>query len=369
MLPFLPPNHPLETRTVLRKAAQAHRFLAELKGVAATIPNESILINTLSLQEAKDSSAVENIITTHDELFRAELFGGLAVSPATKEVQHYAAALRKGFELVKARNLLTVNHILAIQRELEQNEAGFRKLPGTALVNQQSGQVVYTPPQHPEEIQALMNNLERVINDEAFFDADPLVKMALIHYQFKSIHPFYDGNGRTGRIINILYLVVQGLLGSPILYLSRYILQHKADYYRLLQAVREENAWEAWTLYMLDAVEQTARQTIELVGQIRRLMQDYKLRLRRELPKLYSQDLLNNLFRHPYTKIEFLVNELGVTRLTAARYLDLLVEKGFLQKQKIWRSNFYTNGPLLELFLGMPPGDANVPVVRTVTTL
>lgn len=368
MFPFLPPTHPIETRAVLRKAAQAHRFLAELKGVAATIPNESILINTLSLQEAKDSSAVENIITTHDELFRAELFESLAVGPATKEVQHYAAALRKGFALVKERNVLTVNHILAIQRELEQNEAGFRKLPGTALVNQKTGQVVYTPPQHPDEIRALMDNLEQFINDEEFYDADPLVKMALIHYQFESIHPFYDGNGRTGRILNILYLVMQGLLGAPILYLSRYIIQHKADYYRLLQAVREDEAWEDWTLYMLDAVEQTARQTIELVGQIRSLMQDYKHRLRRELPKLYSQDLLNNLFRHPYTKIEFLVNELGVTRLTATRYLDLLVENGFLQKQKIGRSNFYVNSPLLRLFVTMPPVDANVPVVRTVTT-
>lgn len=367
MLPSLPPTHPIETRTVLRKAAQAHRFLAELKGVAATIPNESILINTLSLQEAKDSSAVENIITTHDELFQAELFGGLAVSPATKEVQRYAAALRKGFALVKERNLLTVNHIVVIQQELEQNEAGLRKLPGTALVNQQTGQVVYTPPQHPDEIRALMDNLEQFINDESVYDADPLVKMALLHFQFESIHPFYDGNGRTGRILNILYLVMQDLLGAPILYLSRYIIQHKADYYRLLQAVREENAWEEWTLYMLDAVEQTARQTIELVGQIRTLMQAYKQRLRRELPKLYSQDLLNNLFRHPYTKIEFLVNELGVTRLTAARYLDQLTEKGFLRKQKIGRGNFYMNEPLLRLFATMPPVDANVPVVRTVT--
>ncbi len=367
MLLFLPPTHPIETRNVLRKAAQAHRFLAELKGVAATIPNESILINTLSLQEAKDSSAIENIITTHDELFRAELFRGMTVSPATKEVQHYAAALRKGFALVKERNVLTVNHVLAIQRELEQNDAGLRKLPGTALVNQQTGQVVYTPPQHYDEVRALMDNLERFINDETFYDADPLVKMALIHYQFESIHPFYDGNGRTGRILNILYLVMQELLGAPILYLSRYIIQHKADYYRLLQAVREENAWEEWTLYLLDAVEQTARQTIELVGQIRDLMQQYKQRIRRELPKLYSQDLLNNLFRHPYTKIEFLVNELGVTRLTATRYLDQLTEKGFLRKQKIGRGNFYMNEQLLRLFVTMPPVGANLPVVRTVT--
>lgn len=346
----LPPQFDLETKTVLRKAAAAHRFLAELKGVAATIPNESILINTLVLQEAKDSSAIENIITTDDELFRAELFEEF-VGPAQKEVQNYAHALRYGFEKARNHGLLTTNLVLEIQQALEENRAGFRKLPGTALKNQQTGEVVYTPPQEYDTIVELMHNLERIINDDEAWPVDPLIKMAALHFQFESIHPFYDGNGRTGRILNILYLVNKDLLNLPILYLSRYIIRHKADYYRLLQEVRDRNAWEPWVLYLLDGVEQTARETIVTIQRIRTLMLDYKHRIREQFPKLYSQDLLNNLFRHPYTKIEFVMKDLQVSRLTATRYLDKLNESGFLEKQKIWRTNYYINKPLLQLFI------------------
>ncbi|HEV7346781.1 Fic family protein [Telluribacter sp.] len=369
-LPHLPPSIELETRAVLRKAASAHRYLAELKGVAATIPNESILINTLVLQEAKDSSAVENIITTHDELFKAELFTDLLTSPAAKEVQRYASALKKGFALVREQKLLTQRHILAIQEELEHNQAGFRRLPGTTLRNQQTGEVVYTPPQEPQVIVELMRNLERFINDDSLLDADPLVKMAVIHYQFESIHPFYDGNGRTGRIINILYMVLKELLNLPVLYLSRYIIQHKVGYYQCLQAVRDRQDWENWILYMLDGVEQTARETIILVQEIRELMQHYKQELRRHFPKLYSQDLLNNLFQHPYTKIEFLMDDLRVTRITATRYLELLTEKGFVIKQKIGRSNYYINQPLLSLFLKASTSAiplSSTPTIRTIS--
>jgi Fic family protein len=365
----LPPIADLESRAILRKAAAAHRYLAELKGVAATIPNESILINTLALQEAKDSSAVENIITTHDDLFRAELFTDLLTSPATKEVQRYASALKKGFALVREQKLLTLRHILAIQQELEQNNAGFRRLPGTVLRNGQTGEVVYTPPQEADMVINLMNNLELFINDDTMLDVDPLVKMAVVHYQFESIHPFYDGNGRTGRIINILYLVQKDLLNLPILYLSRYIIQNKAGYYEHLQSVRDQQNWESWILYMLDGVEQTARQTIVLVQAIRDLMQQYKHDLRVRLPKLYSQDLLNNLFRHPYTKIDFLMDDLRVTRLTATRYLELLTEQGFVNKQKIGRSNYYVNQPLMKLFIevGNSLPKTSVPLIRTIT--
>jgi Fic family protein len=364
----LPPSVELETRAVLRKVASAHRYLAELKGVAATIPNESILINTLVLQEAKDSSAVENIITTHDELFKAELFTDLLTSPAAKEVQRYASALKKGFALVREQKLFTQRHILAIQEELEQNQAGYRRLPGTTLRNQQTGEVVYTPPQEPQVIVELMNNLERFINDDSLLDADPLVKMAVIHYQFESIHPFYDGNGRTGRIINILYMVLKELLNLPVLYLSRYIIQNKAGYYQYLQTVRDRQEWENWILYMLDGVEQTARETIVLVQEIRQLMQLYKRELRIRVPKLYSQDLLNNLFRHPYTKIEFLMDDLRVTRITATRYLEVLTKEGFVAKHKVGRSNYYINQPLLSLFLNAStsaPSFAPVPIIRT----
>jgi Fic family protein len=256
---------------------------------------------------------------------------------------------------------LTNNHILMMQSIIEENSAGFRKLPGTALKNDATGEVIYSPPQEPQEIIDLMTNLEKFMNDDELCDWDSLTKMAVIHHQFESIHPFYDGNGRTGRIINILYLVRQGLLKNPVLYLSRYINQNKADYYRLLQAVRSENAWEEWVLFILNGVEETSRQTIMLIEEINRLMLAAKQKMRAELPKIYSQDLLNNLFRHPYTKIEFVVEELQVTRKTAAKYLDELVDIGLLQKHRITKDNFYLNVGLYELLLnvGSRSGDAH----------
>ncbi len=346
----LPASISLETTEILKKLAQAHRQLAELKGITSTIPNEQILIRTLTMQEAKDSSEIENIITTHDELFQANLVETI-LNPAAKEVSQYAIALQRGFAQVRTNQLIRLEDILNIHEQIEQNKAGLRKLPGTQLLNQTTGEVVYSPPQDPEHVKNLMANLVSFINDDSLSDLDPLIKMALIHHQFESIHPFYDGNGRTGRIINILYLVINDLLDLPVLYLSRYITQNKARYYQLLQQVREQQDWEQWVMYMLDGVEQTAKQTILQINTIRSMMQDYKHRIRSELPKLYSQDLLNNLFSHPYTKIEYLQNDLGVSRVTATRYLELLVEKQFLQKQKIGRSNFYINQPLLELFL------------------
>lgn len=350
-IPTLPLKQDVETKAVLKRLAPAHRRLAELKGVARTIPNEQILINTLTLQEAKDSSAIENIITTHDELFKAELFIESLTSPAAKEVQNYAYALRKGFELVRRNRILTDSHILEIQEGLERNCAGYRRVPGTALKNQQTGETVYTPPQDYDTINRLMRNLSDFINDDSLSDIDHLVKLAIIHHQFESIHPFYDGNGRTGRIINILYLVTKELLDLPVLYLSRFVIQNKAEYYRLLQAVRDTGAWESWILFMLQGIEETAIQTISLIEQMRGMMADYKRRLRTDLPKIYSQDLLNNLFRHPYTKIEFLQNELGVSRKTASQYLKQLVGGGYLQLIKIGTSNFYLNEPLFDLFI------------------
>lgn len=363
----LPPKTELESKRILKKLSAAHRYLAELKGMAATIPNESILINTLTLQEAKDSSAIENIITTHDELYKAMLFEELYINAASKEVSNYVEALKHGFELVRNNKFLSGNHILEIQKILEQNDAGYRKLPGTSLINQTTGEKVYTPPQHPQLIIDLMDNLVNFINDKEMLDVDPLVKMAIVHFQFESIHPFYDGNGRTGRIINIVYLVMNDLLDLPILYLSRYIIKHKADYYRLLQNVRDNDNWEDWIIYMLTGIEQTAKETIELIKNIRQMMQTCKHRIRKELPKIYSQDLLNNLFRHPYTKIEFLMRDVNVSRLTARRYLEQLVKLGVLDKQKIWRTNFYINTPLYKLFIGEPITE-NTPPIRTVNS-
>jgi len=350
----LPPSIDLETAAVLKKAAQAHRYLAELKGISATIPNQDILINTLSLQEAKDSSAIENIITTHDALFQQELFTEVINLPA-KEVQRYAIALKKGFELVGKAGFLRNQYIIDIQALIEGNKAGFRRLPGTELKNKDTGETVYIPPQHPAEIERLMGNLEQFINDDAISLLDPLIKMAVIHYQFESIHPFSDGNGRTGRIINILYLVQKELLNIPVLYLSRYIIDNKSAYYRLLQDVRDKEAWEEWVLYMLDGVEKTSRQTIAIVNGIREAMADYKRRIRDHYKfKFYSQDLMNNLFSHPYTKIDFLRRDLRVTRLTATRYLDAMAKVGLLQKKKIGTSNFYINTVLFKLLTKVP---------------
>jgi Fic family protein len=339
-----------DTPAILKKLALASRKLAELKGVAASIPNQGILINTLGMQEAKDSSAIENIVTTHDELFKDDAFPESFANPAAKEVLRYRQALRIGFEQVLQTGLLTNNHILQIQAELEQNNAGFRKLPGTALKNG-FGETIYMPPQSPVVIHELMRDLERFINQHDCFNADPLIKMALLHHQFESIHPFYDGNGRTGRIINVLYLVKEGLLDIPVLYLSRHIVRTKADYYRLLQAVRDQDVWEDWVLYMLTAVETTAGETITTIHAIKAALMDAKHRIR-EHYRFYSQDLINNLFTHPYTKIDFIERDLKVSRLTATKYLDALTDGGFLQKQKIGRSNYYINIALNAILTG-----------------
>ena len=356
----MPPISPLEeldsrrfeSPRILKKLATTSRQLAELKGMAASIPNQGILINTLVLQEAKDSSEIENIVTTHDELFKDDVLPEAFANPAAKEVLRYRQALRMGYEQVRASGLLTANHIVSIQAELERNNAGFRKLPGTALKDA-AGQTVYLPPQNPAEIVDLMRGLEGFINTPGLFEADPLIKMALIHHQFESIHPFYDGNGRTGRILNVLYLVKEGLLDIPVLYLSSHIVRTKAVYYRLLQTVREQDTWEEWVLYMLNAVEITAEQTIATIHAIKAVLFDYKRRIR-DQHRFYSQDLINNLFMHPYTKIEFVQRDLKVSRITATRYLDELVAGGFLRKQKIGRGNYYINVALTSVLQSRP---------------
>jgi Fic family protein len=337
---------------VLKSCAEAHRHLAELKGIAASIPNEAILINTLALQEAKDSSAIENIITTQDDLYKEELDIETYSNPAAKEVRSYVTALKLGFERVRHSKIIRLDDLIQIQQIIESNRAGLRKLPGTALKNQQTGAIIYTPPQHPDEILTLLNNLLAYTNDNTLCPADPLVKMALIHHQFESIHPFYDGNGRTGRILNILCLVAQNLLDLPVLYLSRYITQNKATYYAELQNARLTGNWEPWLLYMVQGVSITALHTKHLVEQIKALMEAFKNTIRTQQPKIYRHELLNNLFNHPYTKIEFVMEDLNVTRLTATKHLELLVGMGLLKKEKLGRTNYYINQALFDLFSG-----------------
>jgi len=344
----LPPKQDVETKLVLIALNKASRALAELKGEAKTIPNENILINTLGLQEAKDSSAIENIVTTNDELFLANISDTIE-NVAAKEVQNYSAALKHGFELVRKYQLLTSNNIVEIHAELEPNKKGFRKIPGTALKNS-AGETVYTPPQHYDIIVDLMSNLEKYINDNGFHDIDPLLKMPIIHYQFESIHPFYDGNGRTGRIMNILYLVQQQLLDIPVLYLSKYIVQNKIEYYRLLQNIRTNNDFQSWIIWLLNGVTATSKSTIELIQKIKSLMDIYIVKIKETHPKIYSKDLVENLFKHPYTKIEFIMNDLQVSKPTATDYLNKLVELGLLKKEKRWKTNYYINERLYELF-------------------
>ncbi|MCB1201060.1 MAG: Fic family protein [Leptospiraceae bacterium] len=341
----LPPNIDLETKNILRMSTRANRFLAELKGISATIPRPGILINTLGLQEAKDSSAIENIITTNDELFKDEVYPDYVINASTKEVRNYVRALEHGYKKVKKTGILTANDLISIQEILEKNKAGFRKLPGTTLKSLSTGETIYTPPQDEKQISSLMKNLEDYINDDVMSDVDPLIKMAVIHFQFESIHPFYDGNGRTGRIINILYLVMKNLLDIPILYMSRYIVQNKEAYYRHLQKVRDDDDWESWIVFMLTAIAVTSQQTIAMVKEIQKSMQYYKHEIRNKY-KFYSQDLINNLFFHPYTKIQFIEKDLKVSRVTAAKYLDELADGNLLVKQSLGRSNYYIN-PLL----------------------
>ena len=350
---LLPLDIDLETKSVLKAVNEANKKLAELKGLEQLIPNEEILIQTLTLQEARESSSIENIVTTQDELYRADLdLKGSTVSAPTKEVMRYRIALREGFNLVRKNKLLTNNIILDIQQALEENRAGFRKVPGTVLKNQ-AGDVIYTPPQDGAVVERLMQNLESYINTPEMQNLDPLIKLAIIHYQFETIHPFYDGNGRTGRILCVLYLIVNDLLDLPILYLSRYITRNKQEYYRLLQGIREStNApeqWEQWVLYILRGIEETAGETIRLIKEISQLMKGYKHRLREELKSAYSHDLLNCLFFSPYTKVEHVSSRLNISRPTATKYLDAITELGLLTKTKIWRQNYYINTSLVAI--------------------
>ncbi len=348
MIKKLPLKIEIYNKEIIKKTISANKNLALLNGVSGKIPNQNILINSLSLQEAKDSSEIENIITTHDELYQAQLNISY-LTREIKEVVNYKEALLYWFNQVKNTKLLLNKDILKIQELLEKNDAWFRTQSGTKLLNDKTWETVYTPPQNIEEIKDLMANLEQYINDNNLEDLDPLIKMAIIHHQFESIHPFYDGNWRTWRIINILYLVLNDLLDMPILYLSNYIIKNKAEYYRLLQEVRTKWNWQEWILYMLEAVEKTSLQTTKMVENIWKLMWETKKSLKENLPKIYSKDLLEVIFFHPYTKIEFLVKELWITRKTWAKYLNMLVEAWYMRLEIRKKEKYFINIKLYDL--------------------
>ncbi|WP_461098585.1 Fic family protein [Spirosoma luteolum] len=349
-LPLLPPSREqIESLPILRQESRAIRALAELKGLTRLLPNQAILVDALVLKEAKASSEIENIITTSDRLYQALTTKGRLVDNATKEVLRYRQALYTGFRFVRERGFLTTNAVIAIQQELEANQAGIRRLPGTALRNDRTNEVIYTPPDDPDVLQTLMRNLELYLNSDEEDDVSPLIKLAIQHYQFESIHPFYDGNGRTGRIINVLYLILQDLLTEPILYLSGYIISHKADYYRLLQEVRTHQNWTDWILFVLRAVEETAQQTIEQILSIQALFDRTAEEIRREAPNVYSKELVEVLFLYPYSKIEYVVERLAVDRRTASKYLRTVERLGLLRSEQKWKETLFINTRLFDL--------------------
>ena len=350
-VPPLPPPAEFETPSILRAAAVAHRHLAELKGRAISVPNPEILIDTLTLQEARASCEIENIVTTQDDLYRAAVFPASQSNPAVKEVTSYRSAVKLGFhQLQQNGHQLTNDLLIDIYQRVKSRNDGYRVRPGTVISNTFTGEIVHIPPQDPAEVLEKMGELTRFANDAALSELDPLVKMAVIHHQFESIHPFEDGNGRVGRILNVLYLVRCGLLETPILYLSGAITRSKPQYYRLLREVQQAGSWEDWVAYMLKAVADTSRDTLHLVEKIRSLMAEYKDTIRNKLPRIYSHELLNALFRHPYTRIAAMQRDVQVSRPTAARYLMLLTAEGLLSKRREGRTDYYVNTRLVELF-------------------
>lgn len=345
-LPLLPPAIQLSAQ-LFNKAIKANKALAELKGIADIIPNQSIILNILILREAKDSSEIENIFTTQDDLYRAFSAEKEDSNPAVKEVLNYKEALWRGYQLIREKKIITTNMLSQIQEVLIKNQAGIRSQPGTALKNARTGETIYTPPFGMGVIEDKLKNLEEYINIDDDM-VDPLIKMAIAHYQFESIHPYYDGNGRTGRILNVLYLIQQGLLDLPILYLSSYLIKHKADYYSGLSALRDNKKWEEWILYMLDAVEDTSKDTIKTIRGIRHLLDETVEKVKTELPKIYSKELVEVLFYQPYCKIAHLVENKIVTRFAASKYLKLLEEIGVLRGEKMGREKLFINIRLYE---------------------
>ncbi len=344
----LPPRREkVETLEILRQLGKSANSLGELKGIAKTIPNQAMLINAVVLQEAKDSSEIENIITTQDELYEA-LTTNSKYTSEIKEVINYRSAIFLGQEMIKKQGFLRLKDIEELQNTIVENNAGIRNMPGTVLKNDKTGEIVYTPPQEKNEILDLLSNFLDYYNLNQN-DISPLINLAILHYQFESIHPFYDGNGRTGRILNILYLIINGLLDIPILYLSSYINENKAEYYRLLQAVNTADEWEEWILYMLKAIEETANKTIIKINLIKELL-DNTIKIAQEnASKIYRKELIELLFEQPYSKIDFVVNRLGVERKSGSRYLKKLAEIGILESKKIGRETIYVNTKLIEI--------------------
>ena len=345
-LPALPPNTDLESRAILKQCITARAALAELKQATLLIPNPTVLINTIPLLEAKDSSEIENIVTTTDQLFRHADDGDSNADPATREVLRYRAALYEGFQSLSERPL-TTRTAVDICTAIKGVEMDVRRTPGTQLVNDRNGKAIYTPPEGEAQLRKLLANWERFIHEQP--ELDPLIRMAVAHYQFEAIHPFADGNGRTGRVLNILMLIQESLLTLPVLYLSRYIIDHKADYYRLLGEVTSAAAWEEWVLYMLRAVEHTAHWTTAKIAALRQLQVHTADHVRQQLPKIYSHELVETLFEQPYCRIGNLVAKGIAQRQAASRYLQDLARIGVLSETTAGREKLFIHPKLMRL--------------------
>jgi Fic family protein len=339
-LPLLPPKGTLETTKVLRKTIEASRALAQLNGMLTNLPNPTLFLDTIHLQEAKASSEIENIITTNDDLYKALVADKKFDNPATKEVISYKEALWNGLRDIERRPFISTNLCVEIVQSIKKNTASIRTTPGTALKNTK-GETIYTPPTGEAIIREKMANLETFINGED--NIDPLIKMALMHYQFEAIHPFSDGNGRTGRILLLLYLKLTKLLDTPAIYLSEYIIKNRANYYKKLREVTENNDWESWILYMLEMVEFTAKRGLQRLKDVTDLMQQMTTEIKETLPNVYTKELVEILFRLPYTKRQFLIDEKLGTPKTVGNYLIALEEAGFLISEKVGKEKLYLN--------------------------
>jgi len=347
-LPLLPPDINLEHNELLKEAIQANKSLAELKGVAQTIPNQTMLVNTLPLQEARLSSEIENVLTTNDLLYEAMASTKNNYDPQTKEVLRYREALWEGYNELKKNDLLTTNLIVRLYQKIKNTNAGIRNTPGTKISNSK-GETVYTPPEGENIIRDKLKNLEDFIHNDQD-TIDPLIKLAVIHYQFEAIHPFTDGNGRTGRIINILYIIQQKLLDLPVIYLSRYVIENKNEYYKLLRNVTEKYDWIPWINYILKGLNNTATDTINKIIEIRKLFESTLDEMKIKLSsRVYSKELIELLFMQPYCKVEYVVNAGIVKRQTAAEYLKEIEKTGLLKSKKVGKEVLYLNVRLLEI--------------------
>ncbi|MAY86315.1 MAG: addiction module protein [Pseudooceanicola sp.] len=344
-LPLLPPNVEVETKKILKQAITSNKILAELKGRADEIPNQSMLVNAITLQEAKDSSEIENIVTTQDTLYKAFSSNISTTDAQTKEVLRYRQALWEGYTDLGKRPLST-NSFIQIVQTIKENDSSIRNAPGTKITSNNT--TIYTPPEGESVIRNLLKNLEDYIHAED--DIDLLIKLAIMHYQFEAIHPFFDGNGRTGRVINMLFMVENGLLDTPILYLSKYIIENKNEYYTNLRGVTENSAWETWILFILKGIEETARYTLDKINSINSLMQETIVFAKEKLPaRVYSKELIELLFEQPYCKVKYLVDKDIAKRQTAAEYLNELEAIGILKSQKVGVENLYLNVKLVEV--------------------